>query len=473
MSQPGINQTETDGALGVLPEGSGAAFAMVGVSTLGTVNQPAAYGKESDVIAAFGAGPLVEAACYYIANYRRPVLLARSGQSTVGAYVGTVTITGAGTSVITRTAVTEPKDDYEVLIVFDVGGTRGADGIKYRWSLDGGRTMSAQQALGVAVLINLGNGISYDIGAGTILAGQRISDLTTAPCPNATELGDAIDAVKGSKIAWELMLITCPLDATLFDVPATKIADKRHAWIGNTRMPAVAESESTYLTSLATAFAAKSTTYGELCAGVCDLTSGVNSRKYRRPVAFALGALEAASAEETNIADPNLPTLPGVSITDALGNPKHHDESRNPGLDDARFSVLRTWDDFEGVFPNRPRLFCTAGSDFYIMPMRRLLNIIHRTARRVMVRRLNQPVEVDKKTGFVKEQELLDMEGLCEAAFSAALTGKKTSANMALSRTDNVLSTRKLTGRYRGLPPAYIELADLDGGWSNPVNNIV
>lgn len=472
MSQPGINQSETDGALGVLPEGSGAAFALVGVSTLGVVGQPAAYGKESDVIAAFGVGPLVEAACYYIVNYRRPVLLVRSGQSTAGAFVGAVTITGAGTSVITRTAATEPKDDYEAYIIFDVGGTRGTDGIKYRWSLDGGRTMSAQLSLGTAVIINLGNGVSYDLGVGTILAGQTVTDRTTAPCPNATELGDAIDALKGSKIRWELMLATCPLDATLFDVVSTKVADKRHAWTGSVRMPTPAETEAAYLTSLSTAFAAKTSTYGELCAGACDLTSGVNSRKYRRPVAFALGALEAASGEHINIADPNLPTLPGVSITDSLGNPKHHDESRNPGLDDARFSVLRTWDDFEGVFPNRPRLFCAAGSDFYIMPMRRLLNIIHRTAKVIMARRLNQPVEVNKKTGYIKEQELLDMEGLCDAAFSAALSGKKTSANMALSRTDNVLSSRKLTGRYRGLPPAYIELADLDGGWENPVNNI-
>jgi hypothetical protein len=470
MSQPGVDQSETDGALGVLPEGGGVAFAIVGVSSSGPIDQPAAYGKVSDVVAAYGAGPLVEAAAYYIANYQRPVLVCRCGDATAGAYVGDPTVTGAGTSVPSEDS-SEPNDDYDAYVVFDVGGTVGTNGILYRESLDGGQTMSVQKSLGTATTLTLaGSGVGYDLAAGTILAGQTIAQRTTAPAPNATELGTAIDAVKASKIAWEIMLVATPLDATLFDVPATKIADKRHAWVGNTRLPSAGESEATYLSSLSTAFAAKTSTYAELCAGACDLTSGVNSRKYRRPVSFALAAREAASLEHVNIADPNLGGLPGVSIHDALGMLKHHDESNNPGLDDARFSVLRTWVDFEGIHPNRPRLFCAAGSDFYIMPMRRLLNIIHRTAKRYMARRLNQPIEVSRKTGYVKEQELLEMESGCGAAFAAALAGRKTSARLALSRTDKVLSTRKLTGKYRGLPPAYIELAELDGGWENPAN---
>lgn len=474
MSQPGVNQTETDGALGVLPENGGAAFALVGCCSGGTLNQPAAFAKESDVIAALGVGPLVEAACYYIANYRRPVLVCKSGGATAGAYVSTPTITGAGSSAITVTAATAPYDDYDVYIVFDVGGTRGTDGIIYRWSLDGGQNMSPATKLGTATAIALPNsGVSYDLAAGTILAGQTLAQRTTAPCPNATELGDAIDAVKASKIVWELLMPTCPLSATLADAVAAKIADKRHAWVGSVRMPDVAESEATYLSSLATAFASKAYVYGELCAGACDLTSGVSGRKYRRPVAFAIGAAEASVSQEIDIADPNRGGLPGVSITDERGNPKHHDESLNPGLDDARFSVLRTWDDFQGVYPNRPRLFSSAGSDFYIMPMRRILNLIHRTAKLTVTKRLNQPTEVNKKTGYIREQDLLEIEVLCGAAFSAALAGKKTSARLALSRTDNVLSTHKITGKYRGLPPAYIELADLDGGFENPALNLV
>jgi hypothetical protein len=474
MSQPGVTQTETDGALGVLPEGAGVAFAIVGTSSLGTVDQPAAYSKVSDVVAAFGVGPLVEAAAYYIDNYQRPVLLVKTGGTTAGAYVGAGTFTYlGGTSVFSRTAATIPLDDYEPYVIFDIGGTRGTAGIFYRTSLDGGRTLSASTALGTATSISLGNGVSYDLAAGTIIAGATIVDRTSAPAANSTELGTAIDAAKASAIPWELMLVTGFLDGTLYDVVNTKIADKHHAWIGTARTPSIGESEATYLAALVTIFSAKSSVYGELCAGACDLTSGVNSRKYRRPVSFAIGALEAASSEEVNIADPNLPSLPGVSIHDSLGILKHHDESNNPGLDDARFSVLRTWVDFNGIFPNRPRLFCSPGSDFYIMPMRRLLNIIHRTAKRYMVRRLNQPTEVNKKTGYVKEQELSEMESGCDAAFSAALAGKKTSARLALSRTDKVLNTRKLTGKYRGLPPAYIELAELDGGFENPANNLV
>ncbi len=475
MSQPGVNQSETDGALGVLPENGGKAFGMVGVCSSGTTDQPNAFGRESDVIAWGGTGPLVEAACYYIANYHRPVLLVRTGQSTAGAYVSTPVVTGAGTAVFTSDA-TAPLDDYDVMLVFDVGGTQGVDGIIYRWSLDGGQNFSAKTALGTATTITIPNsGVGFDIGAGTVLAGQTVTQRTTAPCPNATEIGTALDALKASVIPWELAMPTCPLSATLADAVAAKIADKRHAWIGNTRMPDAGESEATYLAAMVTAFGAKTYIYGELCSGACDLTSGVSGRKYRRPVAFALGAAEASVDEHIDIADPNRGGLPGVSIADAKGNPKHHNESLNPGLDDARFSVLRTWEDFQGVYPNRPRLFSAAGSDFYIMPMRRILNLIHQTAKFYMTKRLNQPTEVNKKTGFIKEQELVEMEVGCGAAFSAALAGKKTSARLALSRTDNVLAVKppKVTGKYRGLPPAYIELADLDGGFENPANNLV
>lgn len=469
MSQPAVNQTEIDGALGVLPETGGAAFALVGTCTGGTANVPAAFGRTKDLIAAFGRGPLVDAACYYIENYQRPVLVCKAPGSTPGAYVSTPTVTGAGTSAITDTAATVPEDDFEAYVVFDVGGTRGTTGIVYRYSLDGGRNMSAQVALGTGVVIAIPNsGVSFDLAAGTILAGQTISQRTTAPAPSAAEVGTALDALKANGIVWRTVHITSPIDGTTFDTIATKIADKRHDWVGNSRTPTAAESEATYLAAMVTIFSAKVSTYGVLCFGACDLTA--NGRKLRRPFGFAVAAAEASVSEEVDTADPNRGGLPGVSITDANGNNKHHDESLNPGADDARFCAARTWDDFTGVFINRPRLFSSAGSDFYISPMRRILNLVHKTAKLYMAKRLNQPLEVNPKTGYLRESEASDIELGCNAAFAAALAGKKTSATLAVSRTDNILSTHTLTGSYRDLPPAYIEQANLDGGFINPAN---
>lgn len=473
MSQPAVNQTEIDGALGVLPSAGGLALALVGFCSLGTgvINVPAAFARTKDVIAWGGGGPLVEAACYYIDNYQKPVLVCATGKSTLGTYVGgTPTVTGAGTSVVTFTGATEPLDDFELSLIFDVGATIGVAGALYRLSFDGGRNYGPQTALGTANVLALGAGCSLSFAAGTVLAGQTITGRTTAPCPNGTELNTALDAIKASGIPWRTLLVTCPLDATLFGNVSTKIANKRHDVVANTRMPTVAESEAAYATALTTIFASLSSSYIELCAGACELTSAVSGRKYRRPVAFAVGAAEGSVSEEIDTADVNRGALPGVSIQDANGNPKHHDESLNPGLDDLRFTVLRTWDDFQGIYINRPRLFSATGSDFSIAPMRRILNLVHRTAKLYAIRRLNQPLEVNRKTGYLQEATLGEIESGCNAAFAAALAGKKTSATLALSRTDNILSTKTLSGSYRDLPPAYIEQANLDGGFSNPVN---
>ena len=87
------------------------------------------------------------------------------------------------------------------------------------------------------------------------------------------------------------------------------------------------------------------------------MVSGVTRRKYRRPISFDVASNEASVSPHINIAAVTLGPRPGVSITDANGNPKHHDESINPGLDDARFTTFRTWEGRAGVYVNRSRIF--------------------------------------------------------------------------------------------------------------------
>src|SRR3972149_6757777 len=73
----------------------------------------ATSGGGKDVAAAGGGGPLVEAACQYIERYGKPVVIVRTGKTTVGA-CGAVSATGAptGTSVVTEDAAPAPYADY-------------------------------------------------------------------------------------------------------------------------------------------------------------------------------------------------------------------------------------------------------------------------------------------------------------------------------------------------------------------------
>jgi hypothetical protein len=248
------------------------------------------------------------------------------------------------------------------------------------------------------------------------------------------------------------------------------VAGKERAWIGNTRVPNAGESEAAYLTALSTIFSSKATVRGQLCAGACKLTSSVSGRKYKRPIALSVAAVEASQSEEVNAADITLGALVGVSIRDVNGNPDEHDESINPGLDDARFTVLRTWEGESGVYINRPRIFSPGGSDYQLLAHRRVMNLGHAALQSYFRRRLNRPVLVSAATGFILEEEALEIEAGAREAMRALIMAKpKASAvTFALSRVDNLLSTKTLTGDARIIPLAYNEFINLTVGFLNP-----
>lgn len=475
MTQPKVTITELDGSLGVLPPSSGRLMAVIGVSSSGTANVPASYGKISALTAAKGYGPLVEAAARHIELTGDPVVVVNTGTTTNGA-AGAVTFTGTGTSVVTVDATVYPYDDYEVYFLVVTGGTRGTAGITFRYSLDGGKNMSALVSLGTAITYTIPNaGVKVDFAAGTLVAGDYWSCRTTAPIYNAAQLGAAFDALRLSTHAVEIVQVAGVVDGTTFDTIATKRASSYTAGkyitiVANTRTPNLAESEATYLAAMDTIFSAKSDSAIALCSGSCRLISSVSGRNYRRPVSFVAASFEASKSEEINAADINLGALVGVSVRDSNGNPEQHDETANPGLDDSRYYVLRTWEGYQGVYVNRPRLFSAEGSDFRLVPHRRVLNLAHSALRAYFTRRLNKPVLVNASTGYILEEEALEIEAAARAVMRAVLLAKPKASGIefTLSRTDNLLSTQTMTGQARVIPLAYPEYINLDLGFKNP-----
>jgi hypothetical protein len=481
MSQPSVDYSEVDGALGVLPAGS-RLLAVVGISSLGTAAAPTTLAKVKDISTTFGIGPMPEAAALLPEVYQRPVLCLRAAQAGAGT-CGAVAHTGAGTSVVSVSVATS-ADDYEFGWYCVTGGTIGVAGITFQYSLDGGRTKSPVMALGIPNTFTFPNsgGVTISFAPGTVLANQKEEFRGTAPTFDGTSLGAALDALNLSQQPWEGVLIAGTVDATIFDLIETKMAaaqakGKEVYWIGNTRMTNAAESEAAYKTSLDTIFATKATTVGELCAGEGELISALSGRAYRRPYAFALAPFENSLTEEANAAEVGLGGLKGFSIRDAGGNPKYHDESANPGLDDSRFSVARTWEDFAGVYPNRPRIFSSAGSDFQLSPHRRVMNLAKRTLRAYLQLRTSKPVLVNASTGFILESEAAEIEATCNALLEAELLSKPKASGggfqpgnkfFQLSRTDNLLSTKRMTCTVRIVPLAYPEFISVDWGFYNP-----
>lgn len=483
MTQPAVTTTELDGALGVLPPSSGALFALVGVSSSGPIDTPATYARITDIVTAYGYGPLVEAAAHYIEKYGRPVILVRTGQTTTGT-ADAVVFVGTGTSVPTEDGTLNPGDDFQVYFKVIAGGTIGVTGITFQYSLDGGRTLSPVIALGTAANYTIASSsVKVNFAAGTLVAGDTFSFRTHAPRWTTAEVQSALDALRNSSVFWSLVEIVGDLDGAGFDAIDLKVIGmatkgKYRAWIGSFRMPNLSETEAAYLAAFVAIFASRSTKHGMVCAGACKLVSSVNragASQYRRPVAFAVAAREASVSEEIDTADVNLGSLGGVSIVDTSGNPDEHDESINPGLDDARATVLRTWEGIQGVYVNRPRIMSADGSDFQLMPHRRVMNITEAALRLYLIRRLNKPIRVDKNTGFILEAEALEIEagGLAVMRSTVLAKPKASAVQFIVSRTDNILSTKTLKTDARIIPLAYPEFIEETIGFLNPALQVV
>lgn len=478
MSQPSANLTELDGGLGVLPPSSGKLLAVVGVSSLGTANQPSTWRNPRAFASAFGVGPGVEAAAHAMELYGKPVVFVRTGQSVAGDY-GAIDDDGVtGTATIAETSDTEPLDDYEVVVEIVHGGTTGTTGIRWRYSLDGARTWSAVQSLGTGLVFALtGTGVSFSADTGkTLVTGDKWTCVTTAPQWDDTEIAAALDALQLSQVSWEIAEIVGPIDGDAFTAIDGKVAGmaaagKYRAWIGNVAIPGASESEADYLAAQSAAFASKSSVHGMLCAGACNLVSSVTGRTQRRPVSFVVAAREAASSAEKNIANIlHMGALKNVSIRDANGNPDEHDETANPGLADARFTVLRTWEGRAGVYVNEPLIFSATGSDFTLMPHRRVMNLALETLRPYFEERCSRPIRVDKTTGFILESEAREIEAGANARLRAALlTAPKAShAYCVIARDENILSSRTVSGEARIVPLAYPRTFEITVGFENP-----
>jgi hypothetical protein len=480
MAQPVVNLNELDGAIGALPVGQ-KRVAVVGAATAGTQNSPAAYARTSGLTTAFTRGRMAEFAAYWIQNYRAPAICVRTGQSTAAAKDAIVVTGVLGTSVVSATGGTNADDDVEALFKVVNGGTIGVAGITYQWSLDGGRTMSPVTSLGTAntfVFPNSG-GLGFSFAAGTLLAGDTATQRASGASFNASELGVALEALRVSTFEWDVCVIVGDVDAAAFDVIAlARAANPEKTFVCHTRKPTAGETEAAYKTALDGIFGSKADTGIVLCAGACEATSAISFRSYLRPFLFGAAARLASVSEEIDIADPKLAPLPGISIRDTNGNPKHHDESVNPGLDDSRFTVARTWDGKQGVYVNNCRIFSATGSDFEFAQHRRVMNLARRTLRLYFIDRLSSPILVKASDGTILESEALAIESGADAVMRAVLRTKpkcsgggidgKAARFVKLSRTDNLLSTKTLTVQGAVIPLAYPKVINIDLGFKNP-----
>jgi hypothetical protein len=472
--QPRTLITIQSNALGILPPQFGSLVAMAGVCSGGTINVPQSFGTVKSLRDTLIDGPLVEAAAHAIERYGNPVLCVPVASSTPAA-VGSIVKTGTGTSIVTADPASAAVDDFEVFAAFDGGptgtGTVGTAGITLRWSLDGGRNMSAPTALGIATSFEIpGSGVTLAFAAGTLVTGDTVSTTTTAAKWDMTTLTPALAALGASTVPWDILALVgaiLPTIATALDSAFEGIAarGKFRMWAASVAVPDVGQSDGAYQTALAAAWGSIAVNYGSISAGACLVPSAVSGRTYLRPFAWVFVPYLARLSEELDAAALRNGPLP-CTIYDENGNllPRCHDESITPGLDDQRFTVARSWNAYQGTYVNNPRIFSANGSDFKYCQHRRIMNIGAAVLQQYFDFRLSVGVATDTKTGKILEEDAKEMETGAVNALAAALMAKPKASGVAcvVSRADNLIQTETLhvTGRIQ--PFGYPKAIDID-----------
>jgi hypothetical protein len=99
-----------------------------------------------------------------------------------------------------------------------------------------------------------------------------------------------------------------------------------------------------------------------------------------------------------------------------------------------------------------------------------VINLAKTVVRSYLEERVNEEILVDSTTGYILEEEALEIEAGANAALRGALLTKPkaSAANLTVSRTDNLLSTKTMNCSCRVTPLAYPEFIEVEIGFENP-----
>lgn len=474
---PNVKVTKSQqGQTGVVRPGADGVMAIIASSATGTQNQPATYTRPEDIVADAGNGRLSSFAAHTLGVTGNPVVAVNPTTAQAATY-GAMSVAGGGTSIPSAGATT-PNDEWNVVILFTVGGTVGVAGAYYQVSLDGGDTYTAQQALGTASSIVIaGTGITVSLGAGTLITGQTISFVTTPAYPNTTDLVASLETLRVTGQPWDGVLLD-----TQGSTGSAAIAAQVDTWLAAMEkvgvfkfavmsLPpkglapyAAAETEAAYATRLTPIIGAIDTPRVVVCAGGADMVEYFQGVKVRRPASlYIAAAIEAISIGTDPAAVANGP-LTNATITDGRGNPKYHDEQIYPGLDALNISTLRSFPGRPGVFVTNARLPSAAGSDIVYVPHLRTMNKACTIAFQLLTDKLSLGVGKNPKPGpngaiYIAERDAASIEHYVNGTLSAQLRGQVADVDLTLSRTDDISSNAgaTITATLSVEPLAYIK----------------
>ena len=409
--------------------------------------------------------------------------------STAGACSAVVkTAVAGGTGTGTITVAGAAYDAYQARVSITRTGTVNVGAFKY--SLDGGDVYSGEIVIpggGTYLIPDSNITLTFVVGGGPVIfeAGDVHTFTTTAPEFTTGDIATTIAALLVDPTQWGFIhLVGAPQtgnDATKSAASAT-IATAMSTHMNTAEVaarygfclmdaPDVAN-DSSGDSALAAAFANFSSLRVGLCAGYSEQVSAIDGRVYRRPDNWVLAARVACIPVQEMPSRVDSGPVGGIS---ALGR----DERSREYLDALRISTMRTHIGKQGVYVTSGRLLAPAGSDFELIPNRRVLDKACAAARLALLKFLDDDLFVNGTAstvvagqpgapGTIREGDARRVENYILSQVQATLGDAVSEVVITCNRADNLLSTKNLRVTIRVIPKGYARFVSADIGLSNP-----
>jgi Protein of unknown function (DUF2586) len=457
---PEIDLTVEDGGLGVVAPTSGGRYTVLGHTVSGTANVLKIYSKDNikGLIADYGGGVAVEAAAFGLKNGAPEVGIVKTATS-VAATTSSVTRSAGGTGTIAVSGT--PTDDYAVIVKIVAGGAVATATMQV--SIDGGDTYGPLIATAASYLIP-STGLTLAISS-TFAAGETHSFSTTAPAPNASDLGTALDALflDGRDPGFLHITGTASTAAAQLAV-GTAVEAELLSWEDNllhtfalVEMPDVADN------ALATAIASVSYKRVSPCAGFVELVSAIRRTQDKRSLAWAVAPRIASVDDGRDPSERALGKLRGVLKT-------HRDEEKTPGLDTLGYTTACTYRRKGGVFLKNVRMPAGPTSDYQYVVHRRVMDRALDAVGDALFPFIARRLRVDPTSGFLEPATADAVDNVVGGALRAATiqAERASAATFAINRSDNVLSDSTLRGKVAVVPLLYPRKIEATFTFVNP-----
>ncbi len=451
-------------------------LAIIASSSTGTLNQPGGYARTDLAVSAYGYGPLTDYGAYDISVANNPFVAVKANATFPGTY-GAIATSMTGASVVTAGA-TAPYDHYAIGINILTSGTVGtaSPAITYTYTTDQGNLTSGIQSLGTATTLTIPNtGVSFNLTAASLNAGDSWTCYTERPLPNDSDVLTSLTALSLSRVPWEIALVDSSMTTSTVGLIDTFLAGLEgrgifKAVLLNTRFklepePAT-ESEAAYLAAMTTII--QNQTSIRVCVGADGghVPSQITAWNLKRPTSLFVAARAMSTTIGVDPAYVAVGPLQGVQISNALGNPYDHDEDLYPNLDGLRLMALRSFAPGgpQGVYVTNANTVQPTGGAFPYLQFIRIANQAATITWFILSTQLSRGVrknpKADPVTGavYIFEPDASTIESLVNTAYIQPFKGQVNAILFSLSRSDNMAAIPcNVTGLISIVALAYIK----------------